>query len=360
VGSVLALASHGLRVRLRSPAAAILAALAVPALALAADVSAAGGVLGVLVLAGLVAAAAGAALPEDRASGRAEWLGTLRPSAAAQRLSVALGGGALAVLAAGAASAVVAIVLGATGRGVPTASTRPLEVARAPGTPRASVALPDAARGERVVEIDTLPLVLDPTFATPAVQGVSVSWEPATTPPSEEAFPLRGSHRVIAPPGATRLVVDAPADAPAVPRVVAARLVGRPRSFVANVILAGLLVGLGAALAVPFAVLVSRGTSAPTAVLAAAVAFLVGVAREPLLSFAGDLDVATPAAALATGVVRFATGLAPDLSALRHAGEAAAGRAVPPAAFVGLLPAALHALVCLALLCVPSRRGRVA
>jgi hypothetical protein len=369
-----ALLAHALRARLRSPGAGALLVLAGGAL-VAATLARAGGGAGdpaaladAFLVAGLAAAFAAAAtggvLPDDRASGRAEWLATLRPSGAAHRLATAAAGALLAVVAATAAAGLAAAVLALSGRAVPTFATTPLPLGEEGGAVLAR--LPEAApEGSRVVEWDVAPRIRDLSREPPATIGARVTWRVGDVAGTRALeVPLRGSVRVEVPSRA-RVVSLAPADASAavLPRAVAARTVEGRRPFAASVALAGLLIGVGCACAAPLAVLVSRATSAPTAALAAAVAVVVGVARDPLLAVAADVAGSEAAARsvvlrLGAGVVRLAALAAPDLRALGAVEGAAAGRAVSPSAFSGLWPALLHAAVASALLAVPGPRRR--
>jgi hypothetical protein len=372
VAELLALAARSVRERLRSRGAlAFVVAFAI-ALVLAAALPAGEGagaapavetsLLVVGVAAALAAAGSGGDLPSDRASGAADWLAALAPSAPARRLAPVLAGAALALAVGVLGAAASAGLLSLLGRDVPTFHR---EEARALGGRRVS-ARPGASPVEleawpfgsdSVLEVRLRPVYVDdPDEAVLARSTVRVEVD-AGSGPQVLAVAPRGAFTVPLPSVHGPVTVRLRGAEPHVDLVVVeagARWYRVP--FWANVLVAGLLLALAAACVVPASVLLSRWTSAPTAVAAAAVLALVGAVHGPLLDLARDAAGAEEGRT-AAGVMRAATVLAPDLSGASTAFDAARGRALR-GSLVDLFPAALHALACTALLLlVPSRKG---
>jgi hypothetical protein len=355
VDRALAIAGYRLRARLREPGAIAVLVLGGLAVLVAAWPSGGGGpgdaetavaaallVLGCL--AGLESSSGGAALPGDRAGGRAEWLSTLAPPAAVHRAGAVFAAVLVPVAVGLLAALAVAAFFAATGRTVPTHATLPLEIRDG------AILVPAQVREEgRPVEIEVRPLYRD-------LEATSLSHVEAAYLEREvggrEFLGSALTHRTIPVRGVERLRLGPTTDAVRVasrdPRVeirtVAARAVGGEVPFALNLLAAGLLVGLAAACAAPVGVLVSRATSAPTAVLLTAVLLLLGVAKAPILALADDVAGAQ-GGALASTVLRVAAFVSPDLSAVSHVAEASSGHAVPLSAFAALGPALAYAAV---------------
>jgi hypothetical protein len=137
---------------------------------------------------------------------------------------------------------------------------------------------------------------------------------------------------------------------------VSARRIDGRASFPANVLRAGLLLGLALASLAPLAVLLSRFLSASSAVAAALVLAAVGVLHGPLLGLAADAQ-GVAGASIASAILTGATWLAPDLSVVSGASEALVGHVLSAGEFARLGPPALHAAVTFALLAfLPARR----
>jgi hypothetical protein len=367
---VVLLADTALRERIRSRGALALAVAALAALGFA--LAGGGGsqaAESALLVAGAIAAAVAAAsgddLPLARASGAAEWAGALAPGRASRRVAPALAGLVAAVAAGVLASVLAALALGATGRAVPTrASTEIAVPSGARITSRAgfapvSLLVPPTPGGERL-ELDLRPVYRIPRGSDEALSALHRPTTPLTVSesgrPDQDALVVpRGTVEVaVARRSTSRNVALSTSDPTIDLVVVAARVRGASRPFSVSLLVAGLLVALAGASVAPSAVLVSRFTSGPTAVLAAAVLALLGAAHAPLESLARDASAAGGGAAGA--ILRAASFLAPDLSGASRAFDATRGLAVEPAAIAGLAPAAAHALVAGALLALlPSR-----
>lgn len=365
------LALFDLRTRLRGRATVLGALLAALGLALALTIRPgdAGAlatswfpwVLGALSFA--LAAGSAATLPGDRAQGRATWLATLAPSAAARRLGAALAGMALCVgatLGAGAAVGALAPALGAA-RTVRDAQEVELpalrrfrDPARGPQALPLALALgPGADAAPRTLELSLRPILLVALGEPPDT--VRFSWSSAGRSGALD-LPLRA-----------RLLLNLPAEAREVTlnletqgvdyAVREAWILGRERPFVVSLLWTGLLLGLCAAALAPFAVAVSRATSAPTA----AAATLALVALAGMRAVLPDLQAFPARAGLesaARALVSAAVALAPDLSLLSRAAEPSAGRALGPDALRGALALLPHLLVFVGLLLLPGRATR--
>jgi hypothetical protein len=305
-------------------------------------------------VAAAAAAASGGSLPDDRASGKREWLATLSLRPPLYRAGPAVAGVLVATLSALAVATVGAASLLALGLRVETHAVRSLTSdARA----RTGSLPADLAAGS-LLELDLRPIFRDPEATVRTTVPGRVAFEPsAAGAAADSPIPVRGAYRVAVPSGArswTLVESDPVVDL----RVAGARAVGDERPFLVNVLLAGLLLGLGLSCVVPVAVLVSRATSAPTAAGVGALLALLGVARPGLLALAADLAGAR-GGALPSSILRGACALAPDLGVLLEVDDVALGRFLSPAAFAALLPALLHAAVCLAALVAwPSRVPR--
>jgi hypothetical protein len=134
-------------------------------------------------------------------------------------------------------------------------------------------------------------------------------------------------------------------------------VLGDARSFPVSLLWAGLLLGLAAAVLAPFAVAVSRVTSAATATGATLMLVLVSAMRV-VLPEAAALGQGGAFQEAARAVMRGAVALAPDFSGLAPAAEPAAGRALGASVLGGLAPLLVHAAVFVLLLLVPSRAVR--
>lgn len=307
-----------------------------------------------------VAAGSAATLPADRAEGRATWLATLAPSGAARRLGAALAGMALCVGATLGASAAVGALAPAVGAArtlrdaqevALPALRRFRDPARGPGAVPLRLALTPAADGSaRTLELSLRPILLLAQGEPP--ETASFSWSSAGRGGTLD-LPLRA-----------RLVLDLPDDAREVTLVLEtqgvdyavreALLLGRERPFVVSLLWLGLLLGLCAAALAPFAVAVSRATSAPTA----AAATLALVALAGMRAVLPDLEALPTRAGLETvarALVRAAVALAPDLGSLSGAAAPSAGRALGPGSLVGALALLPHLLASVGLLLLPGR-----
>ncbi|HVG95146.1 MAG TPA: hypothetical protein VND21_11915 [Planctomycetota bacterium] len=299
------------------------------------------------VLGALVAVGSAGAHPVDRASGDARFLAALALPAPARRAAPAVTG-ALAALAASLAVGATALpLLGGSGATVPTWRTTPQRVE----TLADGRAVIDVGPEPGTLEIDLVPRYRD-------LDATSLGTVPATVTLAAssrtEMLPVRGTARLEVPGGPVEV---RSADPRVDLRVTGARRVGASASFGGNLLLASLLLGIAGALGAPLAVLFSRGVSAPTAAAAAGVLMLVGAAAPALLTLAADAD-AVAGGGPASAILRAAVAVSPDLSVVRAASEAAAGRALGWGAFAALGPAALHALVCLLLAALlPAREA---
>jgi hypothetical protein len=128
-----------------------------------------------------------------------------------------------------------------------------------------------------------------------------------------------------------------------------------PGSWWVSMLLAGIALGVTAGVLAPIAVLVSRFTSAPTAVAAALVLALTGLARPWLVGLlppGADLKQG-----LALRTVEGAARLAPDVAGIRLLGEPGVGRALEWTGLGVVLPTIAYALVALLLVALPAPRG---
>lgn len=319
-------------------------------------------VLAALLVVALLAAGAavsvGAILPEDRVSGRDEWLATLAPPSWKRRVAAALGGWALAaglgllggLLAGGLVAALHPDTRFATHAAVPLPAGARVPAAAREGQEGAAwvLALPaEVGSGARRLELDVRPRF--PRFAV-LVNRVDVTWASAGAR-GEMEVPVTGTIRLALPAGARRLRLALRSSDVSL-RVLAARLLGTGRSPPVALAWAGLIVGLLAGAVAPVGVFVSRGTTGQSAVAAAAVLLLVGVLKHDLLALAADLDL-QGAAGAATLVLRAAAHLAPDAPLLAVLGEANALRSCEGAGLAPILPALLYTAVALALAALP-------
>ncbi len=369
MADALALAWFDLRTRLRGRAAAASLLAALAALALGLTVRGGAGAalattwypwaLGAWAFG--VAAASAATLPADRAEGRAAWLASLGPSAAARRAGAALAGAALAVgagLGGGALVGLLAPLLG-TARELREAEPVPLPALRRfrdparGGEPRPlALSLPPAtADGPRTLDVELRPLLLLAEAEPP--EQARLSWT-AGVLSGETSIPLRGRLRLPLPAGAQDVVLRL--EVPGLDYVVReAHVLGAARPFLPSALWMGLLVGLGAAWLAPLAVALSRGTTATTA--AGATLVLVALAgMRVVLPDLQRLQPAGPLESLARGLVGLCVALAPDLGALSAAAEPAAGRALGAGALSGLAALTPHLGASLLLLLVPGPR----
>lgn len=325
----------------------LLLAAFLPAFALATSgasaVWAAEGLLGLVLLA--LGAASGERLPRDRRTGRAAWLATLAPSAVLHRLAPAVAGMVLALAAGLLGALLVALALG--GRAPELRHTRDV-----PGLV------------DRAVFADDLVLDVDGGPA-PAVLELDLRRRDGLTLPLAFAWSVPGGPDVErrAAPGPVRLEVPAGTDAVALRDrtpdtalvLAAARWIEGPAPLLPSLLVVGLVLGLVAAALVPVAVLVSRFTSAPTAIAAGLLVGGLALAR-PLL--VGLVPPGAPAVqALALRVLEGFAHLAPDVRTAALVGEVPAGRALAPGDVVGsasFLPLLAYAAVVLVLLALPA------
>ncbi|MHC5009567.1 MAG: hypothetical protein ACYTG6_01310 [Planctomycetota bacterium] len=299
------------------------------------------------------AAASGTLLPADRIQGREEWLATLAPPGVQRRLATAVAGMLLALGVALASAVIVGLVLGAGGRGPEVRAAAPLPAFEGTLLPagdgtegHAVVVVPGAGGGPRTLEVRLAPRYLR---------------ESATNVPAEVAWTMGGEQGRATPAHGAPFRLDLPPDvetvalasaSPDIALVVReARLLEGARSLFASLLLAGVLLGVGAASLAPIAVAVSRWTSGATAVTAPLVLVLAGGLR-PLLA---DVPTTSGDWAQRAGleVVRFASRLAPDMSALSVLAEPGAGRALSAADLGAALPLLLYAVAGLVLVLLP-------
>lgn len=370
MGSLLPLVAAGFARRVRARATPALAVALVLGLAAAATTS--GGavdagagpaveaallVLGILVAS--VAVGSGGALPSDRASGVDAWLAASAASLPGLRGAPAAAGAGLTVVASCLGALLAVLALAVAGR-LPDAEVTarvplagPLRLVADPSAADTVLSIPRGPGREVTVILDGRTLYR--TRGATASTSIPL-WIDAGTGPTERAFPLRGSTRLTFPAGTTVRLRAAQPDLAYVLREVVA--VEGKRSPAWNLLLAGLLLGLGLAVGAPLATLLSRFTSGPTAALSAATLLGLGLVHGPLLGLAADAEGAVGGRA-AGAILRGAAFLAPDLSGLAVVGDAARGRAIPPgAALLGLAPAFGHAAITAALLLLGRvRRG---
>jgi len=304
----------------------------------------------------LVAVGAAASHPDDRASGAGAWLDATGAPAAVRRLAPAVAAAGLAVVAGLVGGVGVAALAAGRDLAVPTRAVAPLPLAGAPRLVAATATRP-AARAEVATgasggtwELDVRPVFRAADASARGTTRLAVTRGGART---EHDVAVRGASAFPSGGDATVEALEPDIDL----KVVAARRREGDAPFAVQALLLGLLLGLSAASGAPLAALLSRGTSAPTATLAAALLLLVGAARDGLLELAAGAATVAGGGPAAT-VLRGAVALAPDLSALAAVGEAVAGRALGLASFAALLPAALHAAITsLLLAALPARGG---
>lgn len=356
----IALTARHLRVALRRPgtwAAGLLALLALAAVFLSTRGSTR--ISASLLTVGLFAFGAGAwaggLLPADRAEGRETWLATLRPTAALRRLGAACAGIGLALGVAGLGALGVGLALRAAS---PERSVRAVEVLPAPVG-----ALLDAGGGALAVDVSaasgasTLELALSSRYLRREATGDAPNLRVQVGDGAAVALELpRGSPLYVdVPAGATRVVVTN--ESPAIQLVVReARRLGSERSLVLSVVLAGLILGVGAAVIAPLAVAVSRYTSGPTAAAAGLVIAVAGglhlLLEDVAVVVGGELEEA------GLVVLDVAARLAPDLRPLGVFTAPGQGHALGLSAVWGLAPVVLYGLVALMLALVPLPRSR--
>ena len=322
--------------------------------------------------AGLAAASSAGSLSEDRGSGVHAWLAATACPKAVLRAAPAVAGVVVTVAVTLGASLLAVTMLASSGLSVPTRQTTLLRVSeRRYGKPvtfvtdfgpstvdvptlSTSISDLDAHPGSKAtLELDVRPHYADPGAA--AVGSVDVSFgAPGASDRGRATIPVRGRSdvEVLTARGFTFESEDGNVDL----SVVSARRIDGPASFFANVMRAGLLLGLALASIAPIAVLLSRFLSAASAVTAALVLGGVGVLHGPLLALGADAQ-GVEAASIASAILRGATWLAPDLSVVSGASEAMVGHVLSPAAFAGLASPAIHAVVAFLLLSfLPARR----
>lgn len=371
MGSFLPLVAAGLARRVRARATPALCAGLALGLAVAATTS--GGAVGtgagpaveatflVLgVLAAAIAVGSGGALPADRASGVDAWLASSAATPLGLRAAPAAAGAGLTFLVAGLGAGAALLALAAAGRlpdaevTAPVPIAGPLRLVAEPSAPDTVLSIPGAPGIPVTVVLEGRTIYR--TREATALTSMPVRLD-AGSGPIERTLPLRGATRLTFPAGTTVRLHAAHPELTYVLREVA--FVTGTRSPALNLLLAGLVLGLGLAVGAPLATLVSRFTSAPTAAISAAVLLGLGVVHGPLLGLAADAGGAAGGRA-AAAILRAAAFVAPDLSALGALGDAARGRAIPVgAALLGLAPALGHAGVVTGLLLLGrTRRGR--
>lgn len=369
MGDALRYAAADLRLRLRARSLPVWAALALGALALSiAFEPGEGAALATswfpVVLGGLafgLAAGSASTLPGDRAEGRAAWLATLRPWSGARRVGAALGGAALAAATGALAAGSIGLLAPAVGlaREVRAADPLPLPAARRFRDPRVgpearplTLDLGALAAGAqpRTLDVGLKPLLLADTQTLPDTY--ALGWRSASRS-GRILVPFRGRLRLDLEPGDTAITLTL--EEPTLDLVLRdGWVLGAPGSFALSLAWAGLLIGLAAAVLAPFAVAVSRVTSAPTAAGAALMLVLLSAMRA-VLPEAAVLGPGDPLQQSARALLGAAVALAPDFSGLAPAIEPAAGRALGPSALTGLATLLPHALGFALLLLLPGR-----
>lgn len=301
------------------------------------------------------AAASAGALPEDRASGVRGWLVATACPRPILHAAPAIAGVLAALVVALAGSGVAGALLAARGLVVPTRRTSPLGVVvGSESAPLVSSIeeIRGAGAGRALVELDVRPRYRAPEAAGTGSVRLRVEGLPDEGAPS---IPVRGRVEVSLPTGVRTSLSSLDPDVDV--RVVAARRVEGPSSFLANVLRSGLLLGLALASIAPIGVLLSRFLSAPTAVAAALALTVIGVLCGPLSVLARDARE-VEGGAIAAAILSGATWLAPDLSVVAQVSESVEGRRLGPDGFAGLVSPALHALFAfLVLVGLPARRS---
>lgn len=335
--------------------------------------------------AGLAAASSAGSLPEDRGSGVHAWLAATACPKSLLRAAPAVAGVVVTIVAALGATFVAATAMAVSGLDMPTRHTTPLRVTARmrkqlmsyDDGPRGTFEreesflttfLPDLSGppGTTVpVEIDVRPRFVD--LGATDIGSVRISFgsdEPSDGPskgPSNAlsidygvTISVRGRSDVLMP--AVKGLFFHSDNSSANVSTVSARRIDGPASFPANLLRAGLLLGLALASIAPVAALLSRFLSAASAVTAALVLAGVGALHGPLLSIAADAR-GIEGASIASAILEGATWLAPDLSVVGRTSEALVGHVLSLDAFAGLASPAIHATVALALLAFfPARR----
>lgn len=310
----------------------------------------------VVIAAGVAAASAASSAPEDRATLVAPWLRATGVASARRRTAPALAAALLALGTGLAGGLLVGGLCVATGLASPRVRVAPLPLE---GATRLVAAAGERAADRAVVRSGaagaTFELEVRPVFRSVHAAGRGTTRLALTSDGvrREETVAVRG---VLAFPTGGDVVVEA-LEREIDLRVVAVRRREGFASFPVQAALLGLLLGAAVGCGAPTAAFVARATSTPTAATFTAMLLLLGAAREPVREVAAGLADA-PVGVLGAGLLRGATALAPDLSALVAASEVAAGRALRLASFEALLPALAHAGVALLLLAfVPGRSG---
>jgi hypothetical protein len=339
-----------------------------------------------------LAASAGSLLPEERESGREEWLATLAPGGAIRRVVATLAaaaGVAVAVLAAG---LLVAGASALAGRPSDLRAAREIPVPGAGrlGAPRPgdnpSVALTGSpAAGPVLLEVEARALALSReaarTATTEDLAGVRLGFRSDGTE-GEAVAPRRAPLRIELPAGARGVELENRTPGTAL-HLRTVRLLAEPEAPAASFLWASLVLALCAGALVPSAVAISRVTSASTAVGAAMVLALLGVVRPaiegatppPVIEDShahdeghdhaghdhhdpgpGDISPALERGGFA--LLLAATRVAPDYAGLSPVTDPIEGRAVGVEALGGALPPILHGALALLLVALPAPRRR--
>ncbi len=297
------------------------------------------------IAAGLAAASSAGSLPEDRGSGIHAWLAATACPRAVLRAAPAVAGVVVTVAVSLGATSLAAGMLASSGIHVPTLRTTPLAVVDS------RIDDPAGSVGSTVpVEIEFRPRFRSPEAAN--VGSIGVAFDERLGP--IHPVTVRGRNVLELPTGRSTRVrsLDPGIDL----TVVSARRIDGSASFLANVLRAGLLLGLALAAIAPIAVLLSRFLSASSAVAASLLLAGVGVLHGPLLELAADAQ-GVEGASIASAILHGATWLAPDLSVVARTSEALVGHVLSPAAFAGLSSPAIHGAIALLLLAfLPARR----
>ena len=346
MGEILVLARRHLVSALRTRAARIVALIYVVAMLAAIwgprTETAAGSTLVLFALVALtllvyaVASGVGNGLPDDRRSGRVEWLRTTAPPAWKHRAALVVAGWVLAVLAGvgGGVVAGLATTMAAPdyalydSTDVPLPADRALLVRRPSGEqpkgPPLTVVLPEPIGDDGQLELE-----LRPQFenATHLVDFADLEWRSDLGAEGTVHVSVWRAMRLDLPAGTQEVTFQNRTPRVNV-RIRQARILspsGVPALFVITA--AGLLLGFMAGAAAPVGVVISRFTTGTTASVAAFLVLLYGSLQGTLLGLMEGLQI--------EGAVRYALGLltvlgwaAPELPTVPLIAEYASGRTV--------------------------------
>lgn len=375
MAEILVLARRHLQGALRSRAARVAALIYLAAVLVAIwgprSATAAGGTLVLFALVALtllvyaVASGVGNGLPDDRRSGRLEWLRTTAPPAWKHRAALVVAGWTLALLAglfggvvAGLAATVAAPEFDLhRSSAVPLPGGTALLVRRPPDGasegPPLTVVLPGPVPADGQVELE-----LRPQFesARVLVDFAELDWRSDTGGSGAVHASVWRALRLQVPAGTREITLVNRTPHVGV-RIRRARMLSPAAAPVFLLIAgAGLLLGFMAGAAAPVGVVISRFTSGTTASIAAFLVLLYGSLAQSLLGLLQGFDV--------EGFVRVARTLlltlgwfAPHLPTAELIGEYASGRTFGVAAATWLPQLLVHTAVLTLLAAVPLPRA---